>query len=269
MMLGSRVIARRVVAVALTSSLALALAGAVHAANPATLSINCTPKAASPGIASSCVATVTGHGSGSFFPGSADRERELHVGRRRHVRPGDTCALDPAGAFSSKCTLAYSPTAISGRLASPACDVQRRREGHGRCDLGVHAGCDAYERRPRQCDAVADPREAVGHEPGRHVLGQRPSALQRRLRTGLVLAEAVTEERLAVRLTVGGRVDSVVAVFRRIARSSLASDAGCPTCRVLPAFPSMPHAARHLVAVAAPWTAVAGSSRSSRSSCLL
>jgi hypothetical protein len=46
----------------LASALALLFAGAAEAANPTTLSINCTPKALSPGATSSCVATVTDTG---------------------------------------------------------------------------------------------------------------------------------------------------------------------------------------------------------------
>ena len=44
-----------------------------------------------------------------FLAGS--RHRELIVAG---PLASDTCALEPSGAFSSKCTLAYTPTAISG-----------------------------------------------------------------------------------------------------------------------------------------------------------
>src|SRR3954452_8747690 len=112
------------------AAVGLALAGAANAANPPTLSINCTPKGVSLGVASSCVVTVTDSGPVAARVPPAGTVT-FTVTATGTFDPGDTCALEPAGAFSSKCTVAYTPTAIAGgshRLLA----AYNGEDGHGR-----------------------------------------------------------------------------------------------------------------------------------------
>src|SRR5438477_1679901 len=111
-------------------ALVLGLAEVANAASPTTLSINCTPKGVSPGTASSCVATVTDAGPvAARVPPQGSVT--FTVEGSGTFDPGDACALEPSGAFSSKCTVAYTPTAISGgshRLLA----TYNGEDGHGR-----------------------------------------------------------------------------------------------------------------------------------------
>src|SRR5262245_12541608 len=92
-------------------ALALVLAGAAGAANPTTMSINCSPKGISPGTASACVVTVTDSGPiASRVPPTGTVTFTVQGSVTSTVQgtgtfdPDNTCALEPSGAFSSKCT---------------------------------------------------------------------------------------------------------------------------------------------------------------------
>src|SRR3954451_11269733 len=91
----------------------LAVPGIAQAANPTKLSINCTPKGLSPGIAATCVATVTDAGPVATRVPPAGTVTFAVEGSGA-LDPGDGCLLGESGAFSSKCTVTYTPTEIAG-----------------------------------------------------------------------------------------------------------------------------------------------------------
>jgi len=247
----------RVVVGALTASVALVLASAVHAANPTTLSINCSPKATSPGTASSCAATVTDAGTvaSRVPPGGTVT---FSVEGSGTFDPGDTCALEPVGAFSSKCTVAYTPTAISGgthRLSA----LYNGEEGHGRASsifaLTVTPTNDDLD----NAAPLPVPGKLSGTTEGATYSDSDPELCSDAYAPVWYSLKPTQSGRLAVRLTVGGRVDSVVAVFRQD-RSKLV-DLGCGLSDVsgVAGVPfDATRGATYLIAVAAPWDAVAG-----------
>src|SRR3954447_16536018 len=103
--------ARGVAAAVLTFLIVASGAGASAAANPTKLSISCTPTVLTPGVASTCAATVTDSGP--------VESRRPPVGTVTYsvqgagtFDPPDGCSLAASGAFSSKCTLTYTPTEI-------------------------------------------------------------------------------------------------------------------------------------------------------------
>ncbi len=257
MMVMSRRIAGRVVVGALSFGVALAFAGAAGAANPTTLSINCTPKATSPGTAVSCVATVTDAGVvASRVPPNGTVT--FTVDGSGTFDPGDTCALEPFGAFSSKCTAAYTPTAISGgshRLLA----TYNGEEGHGRATsvfaLTVTPTNDDLER----ATPMQVPGKLLGTTEGATYSGTDPELCSDAYAPVWYSLKPAQNERIAVRLTVAGLIDSVVAVFRQD-RSKLV-DLGCDLSGAS-GVAGVPfdavHGATYLIAVSAPWTAVAG-----------
>jgi hypothetical protein len=247
----------RVVVGALTAGVALALAGAVHAANPTTLSINCTPKATSPGTASSCVATVTDAGAvASRVPPTGNVS--FTVDGSGTFDPGDTCALEPVGAFSSKCTVAYTPTAISGgshRLLA----IYNGDEGHGRATSVFTLAVTPMNDDLGNATQLPVPGKLSGTTEGATYSDDDPELCSDAYAPVWYSLKPAQSERLAVRLTVGGRVDSVVAVFRQD-RSKLV-DLGCGLSGASGVAGVPFDAARgttYLIAVAAPWDAVAG-----------
>src|SRR6476661_2894305 len=85
---------------AIVSAFALVLVGSAEAANPTTLSINCAPKGTSPGGPASCIATVTDAGPvASRVPPTGSVT--FTTSGAGTFDPGDTCALEASGAFSS------------------------------------------------------------------------------------------------------------------------------------------------------------------------
>lgn len=247
----------RVVVGALTASLALLLADAVHAANPTTLSINCTPKATSPGTASSCAATVTDAGAvaARVPPGGTVT---FTVDGSGTFDAGDTCALEPVGAFSSKCTVAYTPTAISGgthRLLA----TYNGEEGHGRATSIFALTVTPTNDDLGNAAPLPVPAKLSGTTEGATYSDSDPELCSDAYAPVWYSLKATQSGRLAVRLTVGGRVDSVVAVFRQD-RSKLV-DLGCGLSDVSGVAGVPFDATRgttYLIAVAAPWDAVAG-----------
>jgi hypothetical protein len=247
----------RVVGGALATSAALAFAGAVQAANPTTLSINCTPKATSPGTASSCVATVTDAGAiASRVPPAGTVS--FTVDGSGTFDPGDTCALEPAGAFSSKCTVAYTPTAISGG-AHRLLATYNGDDGHGRATsvftLAVTPANDDLD----NATPLPVPGKLSGTTEGATYSDSDPELCSDAYAPVWYSLKATQSERIAVRLTVGGRIDSVVAVFRQD-RSKLV-DLGCGLSDVsgVAGVPfDATRGSTYLIAVSAPWDAVAG-----------
>jgi hypothetical protein len=247
----------RAVTGVLTAGSALVLAGAAYAANPTTLSINCTPKSTSPGTASSCAATVTDAGAvSSRVPPTGNVS--FTVEGSGTFDPGDTCALEPVGAFSSKCTVAYTPTAIAGgshRLLA----TYNGDTAHGRATsvfgLGVTPTND-------DLDGAAQlpvPGKLSGTTEGATYSDTDPELCSDAYAPVWYSLKPAQSGRIAVRLTVGGRVDSVVAVFRQD-RSKLV-DLGCGVSDVsgVAGVPfDATRGSTYLVAVAAPWDAVAG-----------
>ena len=92
---------------------ALAAPGGAHAANPTKLSIACTPKGLALGGSASCTATVTDSGPVTArVPPTGTVTFTLEGAGS--FDPDASCALEESGAFSSRCTVTYTPTAISG-----------------------------------------------------------------------------------------------------------------------------------------------------------
>jgi hypothetical protein len=251
------VIVMRITVGTLTSGVALALVGAAGAANPTTLSINCTPRSTSPGTASSCAATVTDAGAvASRVPPTGNVS--FTVEGAGVFDPGDTCALEPIGAFSSKCTVAYAPTAIAGgshRLLA----TYNGDNTHGRATsvftLGVTPTNDDLD----GATQLPVPGKLSGTTEGATYSDTDPELCSDAYAPVWYSLKPAQSGRIAVRLTVGGRVDSVVAVFRQD-RSKLV-DLGCGLSDASGVAGVPFDAARgttYLIAVAAPWTAVAG-----------
>ena len=77
--------------------------------------VNCAPDSLSPGTAATCVATVTDTGSAETRqPPSGTVTYTLENGSTGTFDPDASCDLEPSGAFSSKCTVSYTPTTING-----------------------------------------------------------------------------------------------------------------------------------------------------------
>jgi hypothetical protein len=244
-------------ALAAGALLALAVVGTAQAASPTTLSINCTPKVASPGTAVSCVATVTDTGVVALRVPPTGTVSFTTEGAGT-FDPGDTCALEAAGAFSSKCTVAYTPTAISGgthRL--PA--IYNGDVGHGRATSAFSLTVTPTNDELGAATQLSIPGKLSGTTEGATYSDTDPELCSDAYAPVWYSVKATTSARVAIRRTVGGRVDSVVAVFRED-RSKLV-DLGCDVSGVS-GIAGVPfdavRGATYLVAVAAPWTAVAG-----------
>lgn len=253
----SRVIVGRMAVGALTVGAVLALAAPAGAANPTTLSINCTPKITSPGIPSSCAATVTDAGPlSSRVPPSGSVG--FTVEGSGTFDPGDTCALEAVGAFSSKCTVGYTPTAISGG-SHGLLATYNGDDAHGRATsrftLGVTPANDDLER----ATPIPVPGKLSGTTEGATYSDTDPDLCSDAYAPVWYTLKPSQSGRIAVRLTVGGRIDSVVAVFRED-RSKLV-DLGCGVSD-LSGVAGVPfdatRGATYLIAVSTPWDAVAG-----------
>lgn len=241
----------------LASAVALLFAGAAEAANPTTLSINCTPKALSPGATSSCVATVTDTGPvASRIPPTGTVS--FTVTGSGAFDLGDTCALEPSGAFSSKCAVDYTPTAISGGQHK-LLGVYNGEDGHGRATstftLTVTPANDDLD----AATLLPLPGTLTGTTEGATYSGDDPDLCGDAYAPVWYVLKPVRSGRVAVQLTVHGRTDSVVAVFRQ-ERSKL-TPLGCDLTNAsgiagVP-FDAVP-GTTYLVAVAAPWSAEVG-----------
>ena len=247
----------RVVAGALAAGVGLAFGGAAYAANPTTLSINCTPKATSPGTAVSCAATVTDAGAvASRVPPTGTVT--FTTDGAGAFDPSDTCALEPVGAFSSKCTVAYTPTAISGG-AHRLLATYNGDDGHGRATSVFTLTVTPTNDDLSAATPLPVPGKLSGTTEGATYSDSDPDLCSDAYAPVWYSLKPARSGRIAVRLTVGGRIDSVVAVFRQD-RSKLV-DLGCGLSDASGVAGVPFDAARgstYLIAVATPWDAVAG-----------
>lgn len=243
---------------AFVAAIALVLAGAAEAANPTTLSINCTPKGSSPGTPVSCVATVTDTGPvASRVPPTGSVT--FTTSGAGTFDPSDTCVLDEAGAFSSKCTVAYTPTAISGG-SHALLGTYNGDAGHGRATSTFTLAVTPANDDLANAAPLPVPGNLTGTTEGATYSDDDPDLCSDAYAPVWYSLKPAHSGRLAVRLTVRGRVDSVVAVFRQD-RSKLV-DLGCDVSDVsgVAGVPFDAEAGKtYLVAVAAPYDAQAGS----------
>jgi hypothetical protein len=240
----------------LVSILAFLFAGAAEAANPTTLSINCTPKALWPGATSSCVATVTDTGPvASRIPPTGTVSFTVTGSGTFDL---DTCALEPSGAFSSKCTVAYTPTAISGG-AHKLLGTYNGEDGHGRATSAFTLTVTPANDDLDTATLLPVPGKLTGTTEGATYSDDDPDLCSDAYAPVWYVLKPARSGRVAVQLTAHGRTDSVVAVFRQ-ERSKL-TPLGCDLTNVAGVAGVPFDAVRgttYLVAVAAPWSAEVG-----------
>jgi hypothetical protein len=241
----------------LALALALLFAGAAEAANPTTLSINCTPKALWPGATASCVATVTDSGPvASRIPPAGTVS--FTVTGSGTFDLGDTCALEPSGAFSSKCTVAYTATAISGGTHK-LLGAYNGEDGHGRATSTFTLTVTPVNDDLETATLLPVPGKLTGTTEGATYSSDDPDLCSDAYAPVWYLLKPPRSGRMAVQLTAHGRTDSVVAVFRQ-ERSKL-TPLGCDLTNASGVAGVPFDAARgttYLVAVAAPWSAEVG-----------
>jgi hypothetical protein len=242
---------------AIVSALALVLVGSAEAANPTTLSINCTPRGTSPGTPASCIATVTDTGPvASRVPPTGSVT--FTTSGAGTFDPGDTCSLEASGAFSSKCTVAYTPTAISGGSHS-LLGTYNGDDGHGRATSTFRLAVTPANDDLANAAPLPVPGTLTGTTEGATYADDDPELCSDAFAPVWYSVRPARSGRLAVRLTVRGRVDSVVAVYRQD-RSRLV-DLGCDVSDVsgVAGVPfDVQRGTTYLVAVAAPYDAQAG-----------
>jgi hypothetical protein len=249
---------RRLVVYGAAAAVVLAAAPSAGAANPTKLSIACTPKALALGDSTTCTATVTDSG-----PVSA-RVPPLGVVSftlegAGTFDPNDDCALEESGAFSSRCTVTYTPSAIAGGEHTLH-GTYDGADGHGRATaqfvLPVTPANDELDAAAR----LPVPGKVTGTTEGATFnYDDDPDLCSDAYAPVWYELKPAQSERIAVRLTVRGRVDAVVAVFRQD-RSKL-QDLGCALTDATGVAGVPFDAARgatYLVAVAAPWDARSG-----------
>ena len=247
----------RLVVAAIVSTLALVLGSSAEAANPSTLSINCTPKGTSPGTPASCIATVTDAGPVvSRVPPTGSVT--FTTNGAGTFDPGDACSLEASGAFSSKCTVAYTPTAISGGSHS-LLGTYNGDVGHGRATSTFVLDVTPANDDLANAAPLPVPGTLMGTTEGATYADDDPELCSDAFAPVWYTLKPTHSGRLAVRLTVRGRVDSVVAVYRQD-RSKLV-DLGCDVSDVsgVAGVPfDVQSGTTYLVAVAAPYDAQAG-----------
>jgi hypothetical protein len=241
----------------LVGVVALVCAGAARAANPTTLSINCTPKGVSPGAPTSCAATVTDAGPvASRVPPAGSVS--FTTDGEGSFDAGDTCTLEPSGAFSSRCTVSYTPTAISGgshRLSG----TYNGEEGHGRATSAFTLTVTPVNDDITTATAFPVPGKVIGTTEGATYSDSDPELCSDAYAPVWYSLKPARSGRVAIRLTVKGQVDAIVAVFRQ-ERSKLV-DLGCDVSGAS-GVAGVPFDATagtaYVIAVAAPWSATAG-----------
>jgi hypothetical protein len=226
--------------------------------NPTTLSINCLPKGLAMGGNTSCAVTVTDSGPVVARVAPTGSVTLTTEGAAGSFDPPDGCELEAVGAFSSKCTIVYTPTAISGGqhtlLGSYGGDA-----GHSistsRLVLTVTPANDEID----AATVLPVAAKFVGTSEGATYGDSDPELCSVAYAPVWYAIRPAQSQRLAVRLTVRGQVDSVVAVFRQ-ERSRL-QDLGCAltdTSGIAGVPFDAERGATYLVAVAAPWDARSG-----------
>ena len=194
---------------------ALALPGSAGAAaNPTKLSISCTPKALVPGVASTCTATVTDAGpvDSRTSPAGTVTFTVEGVGT---LDPADGCLLEPSGAFSSKCTVTYTPGEISGGTHS-LLGTYNGEDAHGRATSQFKLSVTPVNDELASATPVPVPGKLSGTTEGATFnWNDDPELCSDAYAPVWYSVKPTKDARLAVRLTVSDRVDSVVAVFRQ------------------------------------------------------
>ena len=192
------------------------------------------------------------------FAATPDRYRELHRRGAGTFDSGDNCLLEPSGAFSSKCTVSYTPAQISGGehalLGTYEGDVD-----HGRATTRFALEVTPANDEPDNATRLLIPAKITGTTEGATWEYEDPNLCGDAYAPIWYTVKPTRSGRAAVRLTVRGRVDSVVAVFR-LDRSKLVS-MGCSLTDVSGVAGVSFDAARgtaYLIAVAAPWDARVG-----------
>lgn len=247
----------RVLVLIAVAVLVLMLPEGAVAANATKLSISCTPKQLSPGAAAVCVATVTDAGS------VATREPPngtvtFTVEGTGTFEPEGTCPLEPSGAFSSKCSVSYTPTEIAGGEHA-LLGTYDGDETHGRATARFVLEVTPANDEPDNATRLPIPAKMTGTTEGATWDWEDPELCSDSYAPVWYSVKPAQSGRIAVRLTVKGRVDSVVAVFR-LDRSKL-KQLGCELTDAS-GVAGVPFDAErgtsYLIAVAAPWDARVG-----------
>lgn len=253
----TRTLIRSLVALGAASAVLL-LPSAAAAANPTKLSISCTPKALSPGVAATCIATVTDAGpvETRVPPGGTVTFEVEGAGT---VDPAEGCVLEGQGAFSSRCSVSYTPTEIAGgthRLLG----TYGGDDGHGRATAQFTLQVTPVNDELDNATVIQTPTKLTGTTEGAtYNWEDDPDLCSDAYAPVWYAVKPARSGRIAVRLTVAGRVDAVIAVFRQ-ERSSL-GDLGCELTDASGVAGVPFDAVRgqtYLVAVAAPWDARSG-----------
>ena len=249
----------RLVPCAAAACLVLLLPGDAVAANATKLSVACTPKQVSPGSATACVATVTDAGSAeSRQPPTGTVSFTVEGSGTGTFDPDAECLLEPSGAFSSKCTVTYTPSLINGGEHS-LLGTYEGDPGHGRATTRFALDVTPPNDEPDNATRLPIPAKVTGTTEGATWEYEDPELCGDSYAPVWYTVKPTQAGRVATRLTVRGRVDSVVAVFR-LDRSKLVS-IGCALTDVSGiagvAFDAN-RGVQYLIAVAAPWDARVG-----------
>ena len=189
------------------------LPGTAAAANTTKVAVTCAPDSLSPGAAATCVATVTDTGSAETRqPPSGTVTYTLENGSTGTFEPDASCDLEPSGAFSSKCTVSYTPATINGGehdlLATYGGDP-----AHGRATTRLALEVTPANDETDTATRISLPAKLTGTTEGA-TWGDDPELCGDAWAPVWYSLRPAEKARLAVRLTVKGRVDSVIAVFR-------------------------------------------------------
>ena len=237
----------------------LVIPGTAEAVNTAKVSVNCVPDSLWPGVPATCSATVTDTGSAaSRLPPSGTVTFALENGATGTFDPDGACVLEPSGAFSSKCTVAYTPSEINGGEH----DLLATYDGdpaHGRATTRLALEVTPANDESDHAARMSLPMKVTGTTEGA-TWGEDPELCGDAWAPVWYSLKPTAKARLAVRLTVKGRADSVVAVFR-LDRSKFIS-LGCrltDASGVAGLSFDAQGGASYYVAVAAPWDARTGS----------
>ena len=235
-------------------------AGASAAANPTKLSINCVPTVLTLGAVSTCTATVTDSGPVDSRRPPAGNVT-FTVNGAGTLDPPDGCALGSSGAFSSKCTVTYTPTEISGGTHELS-GTYEGDDGHGRATSQLPLYVTPANDELDNAAPIGVPAKMTGTTEGATWSWEDdPELCSDAYAPVWYLLSPSHAARVAVRMTVRGRVDSVVAVFREDRSKLKEVDHGCALTDesgVAGVSFDAERGAKYLVAVAAPWDARVG-----------
>ena len=254
---------RSALAVIAASFLVLTVSSSASAAaNPTKLSMSCTPRQLAPGVAAACVAAVTDTGPvATHKPPTGKVSFVVQPEGAGVFDPVDGCFLEQSGAFSSKCTVSYTPTAIAGG-SHTIFGTYEGDDEHGRATSQLEVGVSPSNDELENATPLSLPAKVTGTTEGATWnWADDPDLCSDAYAPVWYSVTPTKAARIALRLTVRGRVDAVVAAFRQ-ERSKLARvDHGCAltdASGVAGISFDGERGARYLVAVAAPWDARTG-----------